>query len=333
MGWKNTAELLVNSSDPTALAYAVRNGDRSALAIALNLLDDSRTDARANATAFLKALQSDAENDQGRLIGLTGPPGVGKSSLTGALISTWRQRGLRVGVLAVDPSSPISGGALLGDRLRMLTGPEDDGVFIRSLSNRGEFGGISAEVWPMSLVMLATFDVVVVETVGVGQREVDIANLCDTTCYVAQPGSGDSVQFIKAGILEVPHVLVVNKEDMGAVATRTLSELSAVAGGIHPDGNWEVPVLSTSATGRTGIEALADTLEQHHAMQVDANVLGARRRRSQASWVFKRLEGEFGRSGIKALGGETQLLQQMQAEHSNLFEQYETYRQQLQAGR
>ncbi|MCB1699436.1 MAG: methylmalonyl Co-A mutase-associated GTPase MeaB, partial [Halioglobus sp.] len=196
--------------DPSGLAAAVRRRERPALARALNLLDDRRSESRQLAAELLRLLEADMADEHGHLIGMTGPPGAGKSSLTAALISVWRKRGLRVGVLAVDPSSPVSGGALLGDRLRMKTSSDDDGVFIRSLACRGEFGGLSAEVWPMSLVMLAAFDVVMIETVGVGQREIDVARMCDTTCFVAQPGSGDSIQFLKAGILEVPHVLVVN---------------------------------------------------------------------------------------------------------------------------
>ena len=189
---------------PAQLAKAVQRGERAALAEALNLLDDRRVQSRAKAAEFLHKLQDQENGARSHLIGMTGPPGAGKSTLTAALIDLWRQRGLRVGVLAVDPSSPVSGGALLGDRLRMKTSADDDGVFIRSLACRGEFGGLSAEVWPMSLVMLAAFDVVMIETVGVGQREIDISRMCDTTCFVAQPGSGDSVQFLKAGILEVP---------------------------------------------------------------------------------------------------------------------------------
>ena len=216
-------------------------GERAALAEALNLLDDRRPTSRARATQFLRELQDNNGSGRSHLIGMTGPPGAGKSTLTAALIDLWRQRGLRVGVLAVDPSSPISGGALLGDRLRMKTSADDDGVFIRSLACRGEFGGLSAEVWPMSLVMLAAFDVVMIETVGVGQREIDISRMCDTTCFVAQPGSGDSVQFLKAGILEVPHVLVVNKEDMGAVARRTLSELGTALGRAIPTVTGKCP--------------------------------------------------------------------------------------------
>ncbi|HEY6131031.1 MAG TPA: methylmalonyl Co-A mutase-associated GTPase MeaB, partial [Halioglobus sp.] len=200
------------ATDIANLAAAIGRGERTAIADALNLLDDRRQASRASATRLLAHLQRAPDNPAGHLIGITGPPGAGKSTLSAALIAVWRQRRQRVGVLAVDPSSPVSGGALLGDRLRMLTSADDDGVFVRSLSSRGQFGGLSAEVWPMSVVMLAGFDVVLIETVGVGQREVDISHLCDTTCYVAQPGSGDSVQFLKAGILEVPHILVVNKE-------------------------------------------------------------------------------------------------------------------------
>lgn len=315
--------------DLAVLVKAVRLGERAALAEALNLLDDRRPSSRARATQFLRKLQDNDSSGRSHLIGMTGPPGAGKSTLTAALIDLWRQRGLRVGVLAVDPSSPISGGALLGDRLRMKTSADDDGVFIRSLACRGEFGGLSAEVWPMSLVMLAAFDVVMIETVGVGQREIDISRMCDTTCFVAQPGSGDSVQFLKAGILEVPHVLVVNKEDMGAVARRTLSELGTALGRAHTDGNWEVPVLSASATAGTGIDAVADALHDHRKVLADSDELKMRRQRYQAQWIFKRLQDEFGSHGVARLGGERELLQKLIEQHLSLFEQHEIMRQLL----
>lgn len=311
------------------LAAGVCRGERQALAMALNLLDDRRVSAREQATALLAQLQARQAKSGSHLIGLTGPPGAGKSTLSAALIRVWRQRGLRVGVLAVDPSSPVSGGALLGDRLRMKTSADDEGVFVRSLACRGEFGGLSAEVWPMSLVMLAAFDVVLIETVGVGQREIDVSRMCDTTCFVAQPGSGDSVQFLKAGILEVPHVLVVNKEDMGAVARRTLSELGNALGRSHRDGNWQVPVLSASAANGTGIEALADALAQHHAVLVECGQLNARRRDYQAQWILKRLREEFGTHGIEQLGGEQAVAKDLISQHQSLLEQYQSFRQRL----
>jgi LAO/AO transport system kinase len=315
--------------DPDGLALAVVSGERSALARALNLLDDRRNDARRHAATFLSRIQARAAQDGGHLIGITGPPGAGKSSLTAALIGHWRRAGLRVGVLAVDPSSPISGGALLGDRLRMKTPADDDGVFVRSLACRGEFGGLSAEVWPMSLVMLAAFDITLVETVGVGQREIDVARMCDTTCFVAQPGSGDTIQFLKAGILEVPHVLVVNKEDMGAVAQRTLSDLAGVLKRRHDDGGWEVPVLSASATRGTGIETLAGALERHRDLLGAMGGLAQRRQRYQGQWLLKRLREEFGSFGIRRLGGEQVLLERIAGEESSPFAQLESLRQRL----
>jgi LAO/AO transport system kinase len=177
--------------------------------------------------------------------------------------------------------------------------------------------------------MLAAFDVVMIETVGVGQREIDVSRMCDTTCFVAQPGSGDSVQFLKAGILEVPHVLVVNKEDMGAVARRTLSELGTALGRTHTDGNWEIPVLSASATAGTGIEALADSLALHGKTLRDSKCLLERRRRYRAQWLLKRLQEEFGSHGIRQLGGEASVLEQLAVQNLSLFEQHEALRQRL----
>ena len=294
--------------EPAALAGAVSGRDRLALAKALNLLDDRRPAARQCAAAFLEALPAEKLDAGGHLIGITGPPGAGKSSLTAALIQVWRRRGLKVAILAVDPSSPITGGALLGDRLRMHASGADREVFIRSLACRGEFGGLSAEVWPMSLAMLAAFDIVLVETVGVGQKEIDVSKMTDTTCFVAQPASGDSIQFLKAGIMEIPHVIVVNKEDIGMAARKTLSELrNTLRRQVDADA-WQVPALSASAALGSGIEPLADALDGHRRWLMERGQFAARRQRCQAEWLVKHLREEFGRFGINLLGGETALL-------------------------
>jgi len=293
--------------DPAALAAAVSGRDQLALARALNLLDDRRPAARQCAAAFLDALPAEKLDTGGHLIGITGPPGAGKSSLTAALIQVWRRRGLKVAILAVDPSSPITGGALLGDRLRMHASGADREVFIRSLACRGEFGGLSAEVWPMSLAMLAAFDIVLVETVGVGQKEIDVSKMTDTTCFVAQPASGDSIQFLKAGIMEIPHVIVVNKEDIGMAARKTLSELrNTLRRQMDPEG-WQVPALSASAALGSGIEQLADALNNHRDWLLARGQFNARRQRCQAEWLVKHLREEFGRYGINLLGGDDAL--------------------------
>jgi LAO/AO transport system kinase len=313
--------------NPETLAASVASRDRAAVAMSLNLLDDKRPQARRCAAHFLATLPAEKLDAAGHLIGITGPPGAGKSSLTSALINVWRQRGLTVGVLAVDPSSPISGGALLGDRLRMLAaGGMDGDVFIRSLACRGEFGGLSAEVWPMSLAMLAAFDIVLIETVGVGQKEIDISKMSDTTCFVAQPASGDSIQFLKAGIMEVPHILVVNKEDIGAAARKTLSELRTTLRRQTDEYGWEVPALSASATAGTGINALVDTLENHRVWLLERDLLSIRRRRFQAEWIVKRLREEFGRFGIDKLGGEPHLFDILTQRSGSPFEQYDNLR-------
>jgi LAO/AO transport system kinase len=286
--------------DPIVLADSVLRRDRTAIASALNLLDDRRPEARERARIVTSRLAAGPES-RGHVIGITGPPGSGKSSLTSSLIGIWRAAKRSVGVLAVDPSSPRSGGALLGDRIRMLR-PEPDGeVFVRSLASRGQLGGLSPEVWPMGVVMLAAFDVVVVETVGIGQSEVDIADVADTTCCVVQPASGDTVQFLKSGIMEVPDVFAVNKADLGVIADRAARELKGAIPR-RPEGAWAVPVKLVSATAGTGMPDLAQSFDAHRA-SLGPQGTTSRRLERQARWVLKRLREEFGSHGVERAGG------------------------------
>ncbi len=198
------------------------------------------------------------------VVGLTGPPGVGKSTTTGALIAAHRARGHRVGVLAVDPSSPFSGGALLGDRIRMTEHAADPGVYIRSMASRGHLGGLSwAAPQAVRVLDAAGCDVVFLETVGVGQSEVEVAGTADTTVVLLAPGMGDGVQAAKAGILEVADVLAVNKADREG-AERTVRDLRhMVALAATGPGRWRPRVLRTVATDGTGIEDLLAAVEEH----------------------------------------------------------------------
>jgi LAO/AO transport system kinase len=219
---------------------------------------------------------------QARVIGLTGAPGVGKSTVTSALVGCYRERGLRVGVLAVDPTSPFTGGALLGDRIRMQDHATDQGVFIRSMASRGQLGGLSAAT-PQALRVLdaAGCEVIMVETVGVGQAEVEVASLADTTLVAVAPGMGDAIQAAKAGILEIADVFVVNKADKpGAQETvRDLRTMIAMAQ--RGERDWRPPIVSTQAMAGEGIADLAGRIDEHWAW-LDSSGEGDRRRLGRA---------------------------------------------------
>ena len=208
--------------DPAELGRRLREGDRSAAPAALNLIEDRSPGGRAAARALLVEVSPAALGGEApaHLVGVTGPPGAGKSTLLSALVAAWRDAGHTVAVLAVDPSSKRSGGSLLGDRARIDHDPKDDGILIRSTAAGGRLGGLAAATREAADALAPAFDVVVVETVGVGQSETDVEEVCDTVAVVVQPASGDVLQFLKAGIMEVPDVLVVTKADLGDAARR-----------------------------------------------------------------------------------------------------------------
>lgn len=238
------------------------------------------------------------------VVGVTGPPGVGKSSLCAALVAAWRRDGKTVGVIAVDPSSRTSGGALLGDRVRIVHDSADAGSFVRSMAARDRLGGLADQTLAAMVVMRALFDRVLIETVGVGQSETDVAGVADTVVFCVQPGSGDSLQFMKAGIVEIPHLIVVTKADLGAAAERARADvagaLSLAAAGEGAD--WPVKALAVSSRSNVGMAALLDALDSHRAYMAEDGRLVVARHRQSEGWVVESLRDRFGRDGIARLG-------------------------------
>jgi len=234
----------------------LRSGEPLALARAITAVENETEDA----AGILRAIQPHLGH--ARVHGFTGPPGVGKSTLVDAYITELRKRDLSVGVIAVDPSSPVSGGAILGDRVRMTSHGVDPRVFVRSIAARGHLGGLSATAaFVVDVLDAAGKDVVIVETVGTGQSEVEVAQVADTKVVVCAPGAGDDVQALKAGIIEIGDVLVVNKADLPD-AEPTMKRLGAMLALRRRDG-WTPEVLATTATTGAGVAALADAIQRH----------------------------------------------------------------------
>ena len=245
-------------------------GDVRALGKALSVIEDSTPQV----TQLLAGIP---EAGKAQIIGITGPPGVGKSTTTGALISEYRKQNLRVAVLAVDPSSPVTGGALLGDRIRMQEHALDEGVFIRSMSSRGQLGGLSSATQAASRILDAVgFDVVIVETVGVGQSEVDVVNAVDTVVLVLAPGAGDGVQAAKAGILEIADIYVVNKADRDG-AEGVVRELRSMIGlGSSSVSSWTPAIMTTTATTGQGLPELVTAIKSHQKWATESGDRAAR---------------------------------------------------------
>lgn len=287
--------------------------DRDAVSPALNLADDSRPEAVAATRELLDGLES-AGSPRALRVGITGAPGVGKSTLIDALVRELRARDQTVGIIAVDPSSQRSGGALLGDRVRMRSVAADPGVFLRSMAARQRLGGLADATHAGVEILAAVFDWVVVETVGVGQSETEVAHLVHTLAFVAHPDAGDTLQFIKAGILEWPDVFVVNKSDKGPVAERSRAELEASLGlGNAREDGWTPPVLLASARDGTGVDSVREAIETHRRHLEDANRLAERLRRGRTGFVLEILEHRYGRFGLDGAGGREALAKRVQA--------------------
>lgn len=296
------------SDDGAALGTRLRERDLSAAPAALNLLESATPADREQSAALLREVSPQALGHEapGHVIGITGPPGAGKSTLLSALLHAWRNGGpptRTVAMLAVDPSSRRSGGALLGDRARIThpgTGEfdaADRGVLIRSTAAGERLGGLAWPTRAAAHALAAAFDVVVIETVGVGQAETEIVDVADTVAVVVQPGSGDALQFLKSGIMEIPDVLVVTKADLGQLAVRTRRDLSA---SLRSLGSRSTRVLAVSSLPPPqGIEELIAALAEHRAgLDLAGQRLRARRASALADYTH-----EHGERGLRALGG------------------------------
>jgi LAO/AO transport system kinase len=281
------------------LGARLRERDLTAAPAALNLLENRAPAARAEAAALLAevAPQRLGGEAPGHVVGVTGPPGAGKSTLLAALTPAWRHAGRSVAVLAVDPSSKRSGGALLGDRARIVSDPADRGLFIRSTAAGERLGGLAPATRAAAQALAAAFDVVVIETVGVGQSETDVAQAADTVAVVVQPGSGDALQFLKSGIMEIPDVLVITKADLGQPARRAQRDLHAA---LRSLGERDTAVVAVSSVPPvSGFDELVAALDAHRArLDLPARRTRARRRGALADFV-----AEHGERALRALGG------------------------------
>jgi len=278
----------------------LRRGGKPALARTLAGLESEA--GRARARALLDAAY---HAPKGRVIGLTGPPGVGKSSLLSRLIRHYRDAGSTVAVLAVDPSSKRTRGALLGDRTRLELDPDDPGCFVRSLAAGDRLGGLADACVALTVVLRALFDIVIVETVGVGQSETEIGDLADTVVLVIQPASGDSLQFIKAGIVEIPDIVVIGKADLGEVAARAQGEVEAALRHAAPRADaWRPPVRRLSALTGDGVADLAEAVGRHAEHDLATGSLDARRFAQSRQWLKAALKEAYGRRGLERVAPE-----------------------------
>jgi len=302
------------SPDGAELAARLRARDLTAAPATLNLLESTTREDREQSALLLAELSPAKLGGEApaHIVGVTGPPGAGKSTLLSALLRCWREQGRTVAMLAVDPSSRRSGGSLLGDRARVEFDPADHGVLIRSTAAGERLGGLAWATRAAAQALAAAFDVVVIETVGVGQAETEVADVADTVAVIVQPGGGDSLQFLKSGIMEIPDVLVVTKSDLGQIAMRTRRDLSAA---LRSLGSHSTDVLAVSCIPPvSGVTELAEALDRHRA-QID---LPARRLSTRRASALTDFALEHGESGMRELGGRRSAQQILGAQDAGL---------------
>jgi LAO/AO transport system kinase len=275
------------------IVEAILAGDHQAAARLITLLESGRPGAQEALRVLLPS------TGRAHVLGVTGPPGTGKSTLTDALTRRLRAEGRRVGIVAIDPSSPFSGGAILGDRIRLMGHSEDPGVFIRSMASRGSVGGLSTATGDAVRVLDALgCDVVIIETVGAGQSEVDIVKAADTVVVVAVPGLGDSIQAIKAGLMEIADVFAVNKADRPE-AGRTANEIQAMLRLVPREDPWEPPVVKTVATDGTGVGDLLAAILDHVGHLAGKGRLARRRLARRRAEILLALEAKVREEALR----------------------------------
>jgi LAO/AO transport system kinase len=294
-----SSTLLVTTRRPRIDVSSLLRFERQVIAAALNLIEDRRPERQEQALALLDELA--AFPAPAHVIGITGPPGVGKSSLISRLITLATQAGRRLAVVAVDPSSKVSGGALLGDRGRMQV-PAHAPVYMRSFAARDRLGGLSREAFSAVFLLRHLCDVVLVETVGVGQSETDVTHIADTVVLVIQPFSGDLLQFIKAGVMEIPDVLAINKADDEALARKAMADVKAALSLERRP--WSRPVLAVSAVTDLNLDKLETAIATHYNHLHASEILASKRAEQDIAWAVGEIVYEIGARGLALLGGD-----------------------------
>ncbi len=271
----------------------IKKGGKTELANALVEIEKNPFDKNS-----LSLLTQAYKSQNGNIIGITGPPGVGKSSLIKNLINYYRKKNKTIAIIAIDPSSKKTKGALLGDRIRLETNPNDNGIFIRSMAAKDKLGGLASITLSSAFLLNALFDLTIIETVGVGQSETDIANISDIVLFCVQPGSGDALQFMKAGIVEIPDIIAVTKSDLGDIAINTHNE---ILNSIKINNNYReqnIPIILVSSQEEKNINNLIDKIEEQ---KKKLNFKNKKKEIRGIFWLEESIKEQFGRTGIKKL--------------------------------